>query len=351
MKAEQVYVVALGLLLFALPARADAVAGGALEYTRDGQSVFIDNSPSLNPTEQITMEVWWQPYDFGGTGYTPLIHKGYTAHAEPHYQYILGCAGQVSSRPYHVGVSACILPYGKRFGVASVSNFWEPGYWYHVAGTYDGQDFRLFVNGQPIDSVNKPGSLAAFDTPLSFGFNYNYPISPRGIIDEVRIWDIARSPADIDADYDRIIDPATPGLVGYWNFDEPDGQAVLDSSPFANHGTLGRTGAVESDEPARVVSTAPLRPTPRRMGDANLDGLVDDYDLSLLLAHWTGPLGTGGTWARGDFEGDGDVADDDLSLLLANWSGPVGGIPEPSAMLVLGWGVVIMLIHKRQRPA
>ena len=66
MKAGQVCVVALGLLLFALPAKANTVAGGALEYTRDGQSVFIDNSPSLNPTDEITMEVWWQPYDFVG---------------------------------------------------------------------------------------------------------------------------------------------------------------------------------------------------------------------------------------------------------------------------------------------
>ena len=55
------------------------------------------------------------------------------------------------------------------------------------------------------------------------------------------------------------------------------------------------------------------------MGDANDDGLVDDDDLSLLLANW----GSGGGWGVGDFDASGTIDDDDLSLLLANWGGSV----------------------------
>ena len=62
-------------------------------------------------------------------------------------------------------------------------------------------------------------------------------------------------------------------------------------------------------------------------GDANRNGLVDDDDLSLLLASWGQDVG----WANGNFNGDNIVDDDDLSLLLANWTGS-GAVPEPGTM-------------------
>jgi len=51
------------------------------------------------------------------------------------------------------------------------------------------------------------------------------------------------------------------------------------------------------------------------IGDTSGDGVVDDDDLSLLLAGWNKP----GGWNKGNLNGDNTVDDDDLSLLLANW--------------------------------
>ena len=53
-------------------------------------------------------------------------------------------------------------------------------------------------------------------------------------------------------------------------------------------------------------------------GDASGDGVVNDDDLSLVLANWSaGPMG--------DLTGEGVVNDDDLSILLANWNHAAGG--------------------------
>ncbi len=86
-------------------------------------------------------------------------------------------------------------------------------------------------------------------------------------------------------------------------------------------------------------------------GDANLDGFVDDSDLALVLSNWTGPLGTGRTWAHGDFDGDGGVSDDDLSLLLSNWTGPPppGGatIPEPATLSLLTLAPLAVMRRRR----
>ena len=86
-------------------------------------------------------------------------------------------------------------------------------------------------------------------------------------------------------------------------------------------------------------------------GDANLDYMVDDDDLSMMLANW----GTAGKWEGGDFTANGMVNDDDLSLLLSNWTGSGGGqstgqnIPEPATIGLLILGGLGLLGRRRRR--
>lgn len=73
-------------------------------------------------------------------------------------------------------------------------------------------------------------------------------------------------------------------------------------------------------------------------GDTNMDGYVDDADLSMLLAGWH----TGTQWGQGDLNDDDNVDDADLSLFLANWHKgtppPLAGgdIPEPATLILMG---------------
>ena len=80
-------------------------------------------------------------------------------------------------------------------------------------------------------------------------------------------------------------------------------------------------------------------------GDAgDLDGDVDDDDLSLLLAGW----GQDTDWGNGEFTGLAPVNDDDLSLLLSNWSPPSSGaVPEPTTVGLLVAGALLMFRGKR----
>ncbi len=76
-------------------------------------------------------------------------------------------------------------------------------------------------------------------------------------------------------------------------------------------------------------------------GDANLDLLVDDADLSLVLTSFGS---VGATWINGDFTGDGLVDDADLSLLLTSFGqsavfgqslSAAQAVPQPTSLVLL----------------
>ena len=263
---------------------ANGFAGNAIRITNDEQLVLIPNAPSLNPTSAITVEAWYKPELYGGAGYEPVVEKPYLSHTSPHYQYTVGPGGLSCTRPRCFGTSFSLVPDDGgpivRVPTTSSANtvtdagYWSPGQWYHLAMVVDGASISMFVDGTFIGSEPAVGSIAAFDTPVTIGNHLNYPTALRGDIDEVRIWEVARTPEQITANYNKIIDPATPGLVGYWNFDETDGQAVYDQTSYDNDGTLGLTDIIASDDAVRVVSDAPIVPEPATLGMLALGGLA-----------------------------------------------------------------------------
>ncbi|MCG8356302.1 MAG: Ig-like domain-containing protein [Kiloniellales bacterium] len=133
--------------------------------------------------------------------------------------------------------------------------------WTHVAGTFDGDTERLYVNGQLVNERSgvsfRPsnwmtaGAITFFNGQQAF-FS--------GEIDEIRFWDFARTAEEIQETMDRSLTGTEPGLVGYWRMDEGTGQEVGDLSPSNVTGILGTSGAEQSNDPMWVISDAPIRP-------------------------------------------------------------------------------------------
>ena len=63
---------------------------GALSFDGSGDYVAMPNSPSLNPTGEISVEVWFKPVSFRGVGNNAIVDKGYVSHTDPFYQHHLG---------------------------------------------------------------------------------------------------------------------------------------------------------------------------------------------------------------------------------------------------------------------
>ena len=111
---------------------------------------------------------------------------------------------------------------------------------YHVTGVRSGNNFIIYVDGEEVNSqvFQNVGSV---DDEGSWGVGCagrtlrdNFP----GDIDEVRIWNVARSPQEITEYWNRELPEEAENLVGLWHFDKGRGADIHDSSPTGNNGRL-----------------------------------------------------------------------------------------------------------------
>ncbi|HEX3903820.1 MAG TPA: LamG domain-containing protein [Polyangia bacterium] len=130
------------------------------------------------------------------------------------------------------------------------------GSWHHLAYTFDATTHVLYVDGAAVDS-----ETGASDdrTPTSVWLGTSDGSSDlfKGEMDEVRVWTVTRTAAEVAADMAHTPPGAVPGLVAYWTFDDAiNGGRSVDFSGSGNDVTLG--DGVASLMPNRVPSTAPV---------------------------------------------------------------------------------------------
>ena len=129
------------------------------------------------------------------------------------------------------------------------------GSWYHVACTYDQntRTARIYLNGKVIDEVKDAGvagptadnsitlAMRALGMPEAYQFfigkSYNDHRPLQGKIAEARVWRTARTQEEIWKNMYRIENPKEQkDLIGYWKFDDGEGNTVKDYSWVGNHG-------------------------------------------------------------------------------------------------------------------
>lgn len=126
------------------------------------------------------------------------------------------------------------------------------GQWTHLAVVFDRTAglARLYVNGQPqtatIDISTVTGSVSNTNN-LSFGSSVGWQFD--GQAEELRIWNVARSAAQISDYYEKRALGTETGLVLCWHLLEGAGTVATDSSASALNGTLSGTIAWVAGRP------------------------------------------------------------------------------------------------------
>lgn len=213
----------------------------------DGESCILFNGtnsyiscpagPSLNLTGPLTIEAWIHPTGWGefpNLGLAKVVDKNAVSL----------CLIDVPSS-YHHHSLLLILTHGD--GTVSYTNTPENSIslnqWQHVAVTYNGIDgVTMYINGLqqevtyfhlPSDSIqdNETDDFIIGNTPDLGG-------SFRGTIDDVRLWNMVRSPDDIQQEMNHRLCGGETGLIGFWPMDEGNGEMANDHSGQGNDGMV-----------------------------------------------------------------------------------------------------------------
>ena len=189
------------------------------------------------------------------------------------------------------------------FGVTMVTT----NVWHHAAVTYDGTNCQLFLDGH-LETTVFVGQPPRWDSlqHAALATSLTSTGAPQGFfagaLEDVRIWDHARSASQIASNRYRSI-AAAPGLLGRWALDETNGPVAHDTSGHAAHGALvngplwSRSDQAPADvvTPVKLVAIDPSRTAALRQAearrvpaifrfDATVAGLVEtNFHLSYLL--------------------------------------------------------------------
>src|SRR5688572_22009243 len=235
------------LFLYGTPRLLSAPDGSALLFDGLDDRVTFGAAPSLGVTS-FTLETWFRRDGPGSTATTggggvvavPLVTKGMSEGEgnNKDTNYFLGIDGKrrVLVADFEDNATGANHP---AYGVTAICD----GVWYHAAATYDGTTWRLYLNGNLEAEVVAGNFTPRFDSiqhvGLATALNSSGSASGafKGALDEVRIWNLARSAQDIQS---SMTDPLSlaPGLIGRWGMDESSGTTILDSSPNNVTGTL-----------------------------------------------------------------------------------------------------------------
>jgi len=228
---------------------ANALSLGGLGYAR------ATDRPSLDMGNQsLTVEAWIN-YNAASDDNAIIVDK--SSGSQVDYRLELAGSGDARTPRFYV--------FSGTYS-ATASDPVLPGQWVHIAGTYDGSSINIYVNGELAGTRTTTGNTRANDGFLVIGANatgngnfFN------GLIDEVRIWDTAKSMLDIRENHQRVLMGDEDNLVAYFRFDETGGEvahasdrfpktaALLGDATFAASGFPVSTESIFADIPSGFI--------------------------------------------------------------------------------------------------
>ncbi|MBT3245025.1 MAG: T9SS type A sorting domain-containing protein [Bacteroidetes bacterium] len=129
--------------------------------------------------------------------------------------------------------------------------------WSHIALVRSDGLCTIYVNG----IKEGEGVVHEGVNPTTMNIGGRIPNQDRfykGLMLEVRVWDIARSQADIQSHMSSFLNGSENGLIAYWQMNEGEGQTVFDMSDNNYHLQLGSTISSERNDPEWVSALWPF---------------------------------------------------------------------------------------------
>jgi hypothetical protein len=161
--------------------------GGALSFDGVDDWVTVPDAASLDLRTGATLAAWVRPSSISATWRTVVVKEStgglvYSLFSNTHLNKPSGHV--IAGGAYREAVGPAQLPLNT---------------WTHLALTYDGANVRLYVNGNQVASATATGNMATSALPLRIGGNAVWSEWFKGLIDELRVYNRALSPAELQS--------------------------------------------------------------------------------------------------------------------------------------------------------
>lgn len=311
----------------------------------DGQHVTMGSATALG-SNNFTVECWFMRTGAGTTASTgtggvvavPLVAKGRSEtdgdNRDCNYFLGINSEGKLAADFEQLNATTNGTAYaaGQNFPVIG-NTVIQSGVWNHAAATYDATSaqWKLYLNGVEQSLTVPAGSPATFPGVIPRGDSIQHFAigtamnssgtregSFHGVIDEVRVWNVARGAADIANDMDAAVAHDTPGLLARYALNEGSGTTTAASPATAPNGTLAGSAlwtngfTASGNEVPEVALTAPAEAASFNLpATVNLEATASDTD---------------GTVAKVEFfAGSTKLGEDGTEPYAFEWSGMISG--------------------------
>ncbi len=218
----------------------------ALNFDAEENYVEIVSDSALNISKAFTLEFWMNPASWGesSNGYGRIFDKGNL---------------RIYLRKPKAGkYNAESLIINMRHEGGKTSTYGTPdssitlNTWQHIVIAYDSANdsLRVFINGEmvPLNAIIGKTAGPVLDntfTPLIFGDAITKTRSYSGALDEIRLWSIARPSGLIEKYWNRYVLPEEVGLTAYWQFNEANGDTLINLTTKRHYGLITNADWVE----------------------------------------------------------------------------------------------------------
>jgi hypothetical protein len=234
-----------------------AQAGTALNFNGTNQYVTMGAATSTLGASNLTVECWFNRTGAGVTTSTgsggvtavPLVTKGRgeSDGSNVDCDYFLGIDASGHLVADFEAYPATGITSGQNYPVIGTNAAIQNNAWYHAAATYDvtSHTWKLYLNGTQVGtSATAVNAKPRYDSIQHFGIGTAMTSTGaaagffKGVIDEVRVWNVARSQADIAADMVNETPSTTTGLIGRYALNDGAGTSAVSSVVGAPTGAL-----------------------------------------------------------------------------------------------------------------
>ncbi len=220
------------------------LTGNALDLgANNNSSNYVTIPSTINSsfsTNNITLEGWFY-FSATNAGLPMLIGEAYNVDAN--ITYCIHRSGNQIIAGFYNGA----------WQAASSTTLIPINTWIHIASTYDQNQVKLYFNGVLNSTFNSNLALpVSASQPWYLGKRWDFLETLSGAMDEIRIWNVARTQAQIQASMNSSVPTNSAGLRAYYKLDESTGNIAADATGNGYNGTL-------SNSPTwQVPSTSPL---------------------------------------------------------------------------------------------